>query len=77
MKYYMLRAIVDGRDVKLKRSYFTSRDDAIDYMFKYYKDHYIYGLEVNDEYAINGNKHNVEYVCDNYNRFTVERLTTL
>ena len=73
MKYYMLQAIVNGRDVKLKRSYFTSRDEAIDYMFKYYGDHYMYGLEVSDEHMVNGDKHNIEYICDFHNRFTVTR----
>lgn len=71
----MLQAIVNGREVKLKRSYFTSRDEAIDYMFKYYEDHYMYGLEVNDEHMIGDNKHYVEYVCNFQNRFKVKRLT--
>ena len=76
MKYYMLQAIVGGRDVKLKRSYFTSRDEAIEYMFKYYNDHYMYGLEVNDEHIVDGDKHYIEYVCNYQNRFKVKRYTT-
>ncbi len=74
MKHYILTAVVDGEDVKLRKSVFTSRDDAIDYMFNYYKNHFIYNLQVEDEHIIAGNKHSIEYVCDYYNRFTVTRL---
>ena len=74
MKYYELTAVVDGDTAKLKRNLFISRDDAIKYMFDYYKAHYIYNLEVEEEYPIDGNKHNIEYVCDFYNRFTINRI---
>lgn len=73
MKYYTLEAIVQGRPVKLKRSMFASRSDAINYMFDYYETHYLYSLEVNEEYPVNGNKHKIEYVCNYHNRFTVTR----
>lgn len=75
MKYYELKAVVDGDTAKLKRNLFATRGDAINYMFKYYRMHYIYNLQVVDEYPINGNKHNIEYVCDFYNRFTINRVT--
>lgn len=73
MKYYELSAVVNGQNVRLKRSLFTSRDDAINYMFDYYNSHNLYSLEVEDEYALNGDKHNIEYVCDYHNRFIVTR----
>ena len=73
MKYYTLEAIVQGRPVKLKRSMFTSRDEAINYMFEYYEEHYLYNLQVRDEYPVDDNKHRIEYYCDFNNRFIVTR----
>ena len=74
MKYYELNAIVNGENVKLKRSMFSTRDDAINYMFHYFDEHYLYSLNVEDEYKVNNNKHSIEYVCDFHNRFTVTRV---
>lgn len=73
MNYYMLTAVVNGQNVRLKRNLFSSRSDAINYMFDYYQDHNIYSLEVEDEYPVDGNKHDIEYVCNYHNRFTVTR----
>lgn len=73
MNYYKLTAVVNGQDVRLKRSYFSTRSEAINYMFDYYEKHYLYGLEVMDEHPVDGNKHDVEYVCDFHNRFTITR----
>lgn len=73
MKYYTLTAIVNGHDAKLKRAMFSSRNDAINYMFDYYEKHSLYGLEVRDEHIVGDNKHSVEYVCNYHNRFTVTR----
>ncbi len=73
MKYYTLEAIVQGRPVKLKRSMFTSRDEAINYMFEYYEEHYLYNLQVRDEYSVNDDKHRIEYYCDFHNRFIITR----
>ena len=73
MKYYTLRAIVNGTNVRLRRSAFSTRDEAIDYMFKYYDDHSLYSLHVNDEHIVGDNKHSIEYVCNYHNRFTVTR----
>ena len=73
MKYYTLEAIVKGRPVKLKRSMFASRDEAVDYMFNYFEEHYLYSLQVRDEYPIEDNKHKIEYYCDFNNRFIVTR----
>ena len=73
MKYYTLEAIVKGRPVKLKRSMFASRSEAINYMFDYYEGHYLYNLQVRDEYPLDDNKHRIEYYCDFQNRFIVTR----
>lgn len=73
MKYYTLEAIVQGRPVKLKRSMFASRTEAINYMFNYYEEHYLYNLQVNDEYPVNDNKHSIEYYCSFNNRFIITR----
>ena len=74
MKYYELKAIIDGQSVKLKRSTFSSRNDAINYMFHYFDEHYLYSLNVEDEYSVDNNKHAIEYVCNFHNRFTVTRV---
>ena len=73
MKYYTLEAIVKGRPVKLRRSMFASRTEAVDYMFNYFEEHYLYSLQVRDEYPIEDNKHKIEYYCDFNNRFIVTR----
>lgn len=73
MKYYTLEAIVQGRPVKLKRSMFASRTEAINYMFDYYEEHYLYNLQVRDEYPVNDNKHSIEYYCSFNNRFIITR----
>ena len=77
MNYYVLSAVVNGKDVKLKRRMFSSRDQAIDYMFDYYEKNYIYGLQVMDEHPVNGDKHDIEYVCNSYNSFTITRNKVL
>ena len=73
MKYYTLEAIVQGRPVKLKRSMFTSRTEAINYMFDYYEEHYLYNLQVREEYPLEDNKHKIEYLCNFHNRFIITR----
>lgn len=75
MKYYTLEAVVRGKQIKFDKI-FSSRKSAIDYMFTYYDKHHMYNLMVNDEIAVNGNKHDIEYVCDNESyRFRVNRKT--
>ena len=73
MKYYTLEAIVRGNPVRLKRSMFASRSEAVNYMFNYYEEHYLYNLQVRDEYPVDDNKHRIEYYCDFNNRFIVTR----
>ena len=74
MNFYTLEAVVKGKNVNFTKT-FESRDDAINYMMKYYNKHFIYGLEVNEEVSIDGNKHNVEYICNHSDRFTINRVT--
>ena len=72
MKKYTLEAVVDGKTVKFSKK-FDSRNSAINFMFQYYNKRYLYFLRVNEEYAISGNEHNIEYVCDYSNRFRINR----
>ena len=72
MNKYTLEAVVDGEFIKFNQT-FKSRDEAIDYIFHYYDEHLMVNLEVNDEYFIDGNKHDIAYVYDYYNRFRIAR----
>ena len=72
MNKYTLEAIVDGEYIKFNRL-FASRDAAIDYIFRYYDNHYLVNLAVNEEYCIDGNKHDIADVYDYYNRFRIAR----
>ena len=72
MNKYILEAVIDGKLTRFNRE-FKSRDDAINYIFNYYSDHYVFNLEVNDEYFIDDNKHDVAYVYDYYNRFRITK----
>ena len=74
MKMYTLEAIVQGRPIKLKRSLFTSRNEAIDYMFNYFEENYLFNKQVRDEYPLEDNKHKIEYYCDFSNRFIITRI---
>ena len=72
MNRYTLEAVVDGEYIKFDRL-FKSRDEAIDYIFRYYEDHNILNIEVNDEYCVDSNKHDIAYVYNYYNRFRIAR----
>ena len=72
MNRYTLEAVVDGEYIKFDRI-FKSRDEAIDYIFRYYEDHNMVNVEVNDEYCVDGNKHDIAYVYNYYNRFRIAR----
>lgn len=73
MKFYTLEAVVRGENVKFDKT-FASRDSAIDYMFKYYKKHYMDDVEVDEQLLVDGNKHNIEYVCNQHDRFRINRV---
>ena len=72
MKYYTLQAIING-ERKVFSKQFASRQNAIDFMFDYLERAYIFDKQIEDEYAIRNDKHNVEYVCDYNTRFIISR----
>ena len=73
-KYYTLEAIDSGRTVKINKK-FSSRNQAIDYAFAYFEKHLFNdSLQIEDEFKINNDKHNVEYVIGYNNRFRINRV---
>lgn len=76
MKYYTLETIYNGNTERITKK-FTSRNQAINYAFDYFEKRlYNTELQVEDEFAINNNKHNIEYVLNYYDRFRVNRVQT-
>ena len=72
MKNYTLEAIIKGQTIKFDKK-FNSRSSALDYAFNYCNKHYLYNLEIEEEFALD-NKHMVEYVLNSNDRFVVERV---
>ena len=73
MKVYKIKdAYIKNQHVDIEKT-FASRAEAINYMFDYYNDHFIYNVELEDEY-MQGNKHNIHYVISQDNSFNVVRL---
>jgi len=72
MKYYKLDAVINNKEVEFKKA-FATRNEAINFMFNYLNDNYIYNSELKEEYPLMDNKHNVQYVLNNNNRFKVVR----
>ncbi len=70
MKYYSLSGTIYGKAVFFKKK-FANRTDALQFMFKYYDKHHLNNLEVINTYE--KVKHDVEYVCNNSNRFNITR----
>ena len=74
MKYYALETINNGHTVVVNKK-FNTRDQAINYAFAYFENKYLNeNLQVNDEFKIDNDKHNIEYVLDYNNRFRVNRV---
>ena len=74
MKYYTLQTINNGHTVVVNKK-FNTRDQAINYAFAYFEDKYLNeDLQLSDEFNIDGNIHNIEYVLDYKNRFRVNRV---
>ena len=71
MKKYALSAVVDGQLRNINRL-FATRSDAMNYIYGYYQ-HLAINFIVNDEYYVNNNRHDIEYVYDYNNRFRVYR----
>ena len=73
MRQYKLTAVVEGENITFNKT-FASRTQALDYIFAYYDKHFLKSLYVDEEYYVNENKHDIEYVCDYNNRFRVTRV---
>ena len=73
MKKYRLEAVIDGRFKKFDRE-FASRSSAIKYIYGYYDKHYLPEFKINDEYMVNDDKHDIDYVDDYDNRFRITRV---
>ena len=71
--YKIKDAYIRNEHVDIKKV-FASRVQAINYMFDYYNNHYIYNVELEEEYPQN-NKHDIHYVIDQYDSFNVTRQT--
>ena len=69
--YNIKDAYIRNEHVDIKKV-FASRDEAINYMFDYYNNHYIYNVELEDEYP-QSNKHDIHYVINQYSSFNVTR----
>lgn len=72
VKTYKLSAVVEGENIVFNKN-FKTRTDALDYIFTYYDKHHLQSLYIDEEYYVNENKHDIEYVCDYSNRFRVTR----
>lgn len=74
MKYYTLETIYNGQTVRFNKK-FNTRDAAINFAFAYFENSlYNDGLQIEDEFEINNDRHNVEYVLNYHNRFRVNRV---
>ena len=73
MNRYTLEAVIDDKNISFNKL-FKTRDDALNYMFKYLDKHFIYNFDVKETYSVN-NKHEIEYVSDFSNRFLISRVT--
>ena len=71
INHYSLIMVVRGHGVRSKKI-FKSRDAAINYAFKYFKNNYVYDSQVMDCYELH-NKHEIEYVLSDHNRFIIGR----
>jgi len=74
MKYYTLETINNGQAATINKK-FTSRNQAINYAFAIFERKYLNEyIEIEDEFRIGDDKHNVEYVLDYNNRFRINRV---
>ena len=73
MKSYKLTAIIEGEYKNIHHT-FHSRNEALNYIFNYYKKHGLEDLQISDEYSLECDKHNIEYVSDYDNRFRIARV---
>ena len=72
MNVYKIKdAYIRNEHVDIKKV-FASRNQAINYMFDYFNNHYLYNAELEEEYS-QGNKHDIHYVINQYSAFNVTR----
>ena len=69
--YKIHDAYMRNEHVDIKKV-FSSRSEAINYMFSFYNNHYLYNVELEEEYP-QSNKHDIHYVINQYNSFNVTR----
>lgn len=67
MYYYNCMYVLDRKTVKVHRK-FKTRTEAIDYVFRKLPMNSTLLYEI-----VRNDKHNVEYVCNSFNRFWVSR----
>lgn len=72
MKKYSIYGVINGNGVNIKKQ-FNSRYAAIEYMFKYLDRHYIYNFQIEEEREVE--KHSIEYLYNDSNRFIVTRVS--
>ena len=70
---YSLKAVIKNDYVVFKKQY-NSRTEALDAAFSYLDKQYIFDVSVLEEFTHNGNKHDIEYVLSNQDRFIVTRI---
>ena len=76
MKYYTLETITNGK-AELINKKFNTRDQAINYAFDLFEKNYCTNnLQIEEEFKIDNDKHNIEYVFDYRDRFRVNRILT-
>ena len=73
MKYYVLSGKLAGESVKFAKQ-FKSRNEALDFAFKYSRKKYVFGLEVEEILEINNDKHNIQYICNKDTSFIINRV---
>lgn len=73
MKKYTLECIIQNNFVSVNKE-FESRSSAEEYALHVFNNEYK-DVEVDRIIERNDDKHNLEYVCDNYNRFFISRFS--
>ncbi len=68
---YTLSGVLNGKRITFNKK-FSSRNAAINYMFKYYENNCFFNFRVEEE--IEKSKHDIEYVYNYNNRFEIARV---
>ena len=73
MKYYLLTSTINNKAVVCSRK-FKTRNAAVNYMMSRLSPYAWLGPQLEIERPIHGDKHNLEYICDDNSRFVVTRV---